>query len=148
LASDSSMEFLLNGSEFTPRSSGLYSYPPSRNRNSLVRSSSLSEIISPSESIRDDSSVLPGDSISLRPAQVYRTRGHTAVNLAQSTSTPLDFTRNGLSVGGVGSPSSSYMVSAAHSNAESTTTPSLVGVPSQPSDDKMEPFQSPGMLGE
>src|SRR5204862_5459283 len=103
LASDTSMEFLVEANDNTPRSSGLYtSYPPSRrNRHSLVRSSSLSEIISPSESIRDDSSVLPGDSISLRPAQVNRTQMSTGPGVIQSTSVPVVHTAwHGPSIGG------------------------------------------------
>ena len=78
LASETSMEFL-NDAEGTPRSSGRYSsYPPSRGRNSLVRSNSLSEFVPPSDSLLDESSILPGDSISLRPAR-------TTINSGSST---------------------------------------------------------------
>ena len=83
LASDTSMEFLGEGEDHhddgdAPRTSERYaSYPPSRNRYSLVRSNSLSEMTSPIESFIDDGSILPGDSVSLRPAQVYRPRANT-----------------------------------------------------------------------
>jgi hypothetical protein len=73
LASDTSMEFLNDGTD-TRRNSGRYtSYPPSRARYSLTRSNSLSEI-SPADSFRDDGSIVPGDSVSLRPVYAQRTR--------------------------------------------------------------------------
>jgi hypothetical protein len=148
LASDTSMEFLVEGNETTPRSSGYYSsYPTSRNRHSLVRSNSLSEIISASESIRDDSSLLPGDSISVRPAQIYRAKANVAPGLIQSTSLPLTHaTRHGLSIGGVRSPSASYVTSAMPSTTESAYDPSPIPPSSQVSNGTMEPNESSEML--
>ena len=148
LASDTSMEFLVEQSDNTPRSSGLYtSYPPShRNTHSLVRSSSLSEIISPSESIRDDSSVLPGDSISVRPAQVNRTRMGTAPGVTQSASVPLlHAARHGLTVGGARSAESSYDTSAIpYSSVDSA--PSPIPPSSQASNGTMDLIESLDML--
>jgi hypothetical protein len=113
LASETSMEFLVDGtqSEITPRSSGRYSsYPPSRGRYSPYRSNSLSELASPSESIRDDGSIMPGDSISLRPAQVNRTRMSIASLAIRSPSSPLPSgMRQTSSVPALRSPSPSYV---------------------------------------
>lgn len=105
LASDTSMEFLVEG-DGTPRSSARYS--GNTTTNSLARSSSLSEIVTNAESFPDDSSLLPADSISLRPAQVSRTRIDARPVYVESTSIPLRHAaRHGLSVGGVRSPSPS-----------------------------------------
>ena len=150
LASDTSMEFLVERTDNTPRSSGLYNSNPHsrRNRHSLVRSSSLSEIISPTDSIRDDSSLLPGDSISLRPAQVNRTRTSTADGVMQSTSLPLfHAARQGLSISGAHSASSSYVTSAIpYSSADSAPAPSPVPPSSQASDGTMDLIESLDML--
>ena len=150
LASDTSMEFLVDGSDSTPRSSGLYTgnLPPRRNRHSLGRSTSLSEIMSPSESIRDDSSLLPGDSISLRPAQVNRARMSTAHGVIQSTSVPLfHAARHGLSIGGARSASSSYVTSAIpYSNMDSASAPSPIPPSSQAFNSGMDLIESLDIL--
>jgi hypothetical protein len=82
LASDTSMEFLVDGAntgDGIPRSSERYSdYPPSRSGYSIERSNSMSEVMSPTESFHDESSIVPGDSVSLRPAQIARHRANSA----------------------------------------------------------------------
>jgi hypothetical protein len=94
LASDTSMEFLVDGNstDQTPRSSGPFSsYPGSRNRYSMGRSNSMSELMSPTGSFHDESSILPGDSVSMRPAQVVRGRansGGAALDSANSGHIP------------------------------------------------------------
>lgn len=146
LASDTSMEFLIDRGPDTPRSSGRFSgYPHSRNRHSLVRSNSLSEIISPTESLRDDSSLLPGDSISLRPAQVSRNWSYSARGSIQSTSVPIRHaTRHGLSVTAVRSPSPSYASTGLHDGSVvSAPSASPIPPPSQVSSNAMEPMDSP-----
>jgi len=82
LASDASMEFLqeVHPGDISPRGIERYasytSYPPPRNRYSLVRSNSLSEINSPIDTFLDSGSILPGDSVSVRPVN-YRARSNT-----------------------------------------------------------------------
>jgi len=147
LASDTSMEFLVDDNNtITPRSSGRYSsYPPSRSRYSLVRSNSLSEIAS--ESIRDDGSIAPGDSVSLRPVQ--RKRMNTAPSSVQSSSTPLRHpSKYGLSVAAVRSrsPSTSYATTVQESNVARTLASSPIPPPSQVSNNTMELMESLEML--
>lgn len=109
LASDTSMEFLGEGEdddEHAPRTSERYaSYPPSRNRYSLVRSNSLSEITSPIESFIDDGSILPGDSVSLRPAQVYRTRANTESSTTMHSARPGHASKGSFGTSVIHSPS-------------------------------------------
>jgi hypothetical protein len=82
LGTDASLDYL---EDQTPRTSG-YSYN-SRGVHSIARSSSFSEMRS-NASFRDDSSLLPTDSISLRPAQVVRTKVSGNPGMMQARSVP------------------------------------------------------------
>jgi len=145
LASDTSMEFLVDG-DGTPRSSARYS--GNTTTNSLARSSSLSEIVTNAESFPDDSSVMPGDSISLRPAQVSRRRIDATPAHVESASIPLRHAaRHGLSVGGVRSPSpSDHTRTLPGGSVESSLAPSPTPAPSVVSNHTMELMESLDML--
>jgi hypothetical protein len=147
LGSDTSMEFL-NDKNKNPRGSGPYSsYPPSHNRNSIARSSSMSEMISPRESFRDDGSILPGDSISLRPAQVTRSRVHTAPGVVQSITTSPPTSRQPPQ-SGRRSRSSSYGTTIQDGGAEQqrALAASPIPPPSQTSSGTLELMDSLEML--
>ena len=141
LASDTSMEFLVDN-DGTPRSSARYS--GNTTTNSVARSSSLSEIVTNAESFPDDSSLLPGDSISLRPAQVSRTRIDAMPIHVASTSVPLRHaTRHGLSVGGLRSPSpSDHTRTVPDDSVDSSRGPSPTPAPSVISNQTMELMES------
>lgn len=147
LASDTSMEFLVDDNNtVTPRSSGRYSsYPPSRSRYSLVRSNSLSEIAS--DSIRDDGSILPGDSVSLRPVQ--RKRMNSSPGSVQSTSAPLrNAAKHGLSLAAVrsGSPTASFATTVQESSVAARTLASSPIPPPSQASNTMELMASLDML--
>jgi hypothetical protein len=138
LASEASMDYL---EDKTPRTSG-YSYS-SRNAHSIARSSSFSEMRS-SASFRDDSSLLPTDSISLRPAQVSRTKVSATPNVIQARSVPNDYDRCGQTNGNIRSSAESYatasVVESGSEQAPSPVPPSVV------STGTMELIQSLNML--
>lgn len=152
LASDTSMEFLVDANnDVPPRSAGRYSsYPPCRSPYSLARSNSMSEIRTQSDSFLDDGSIVPGDSISLRPVQVNWTMVNDTPTVIQPISVPICHpTRQGLSLGGVRSRSSSYATttipeSLADASDSVVSLPSVS--PSQASAGTVELIESLDML--
>ena len=139
LASEASVEYL---EDKTPRTSG-YSYN-SRGVHSLARSSSFSEMRS-SVSFRDDSSLLPADSISLRPAQVSRTKISAIPGVIQARSIPNGYDdRYRQGIGDIRSSAESFATgSVIESGSELAPSPAP---PSVASNGTVELMQSLDML--
>jgi hypothetical protein len=145
LGSDTSMEFLNDRNNNTRSSTRYSSYPLSQNRNSLARSSSMSDMLSRIESFHDDGSILPTDSVSLRPAQVTRTLvNNSQVNRSVTTSPPRALGKP-LETGRR-SRSSSYETPAQDGGAGPALAASPILPPSQTSSGTLELMESIDML--